>query len=249
MTTGRVLACCILSVLTLGAVRLRPGNDVALLLPGDRTLVESVAAGDSALERSFQIDTAGVEHERVGQHVALVRSMPGDPHRLLLMWRIRSPQGEAVDSVVVRMPGLVPEFERLITPRISNTYRYHGGRVRAQLVHGDSAPVARDLRYPQPVFGFNELDAIVRSLPYGPGYKRIVPLFSEGDNDLEYDTLTVLERVPGTSRQPAVWKVRFADKVVVLEFAVEESSRRILSRTGRARATGQGGRTSYEYGS
>lgn len=248
MTIGKALAGTALSVLSTVAILPRRGDDVVLLLPGDRSLVEAVVPGDSARVRSFQTDTAGVEREREGEDVTLVRGIPGDPHRRLLVRQIRSARGQVVDSLVVRMPGLVPESERLITPWGSNTYRYDGGRVMARLARGDSAPDTRELSYPHPVFAFNELDVLVRSLPYARGYTRVVPLFSEGDNDLEYDTLTVLEKVPETAGEPALWKVRFADKVIVVEFAVEEGSRRIVSRIGGARASGARGRTSYEYG-
>lgn len=175
-------------------------DDLGMLLPGDRTLIPSgLTAGDSSQQHFFRIDSTGAERAGGGEHVTLIRPVAGDPSRLLLIWQLRSPRGEMADTMRVRMPGLIPEWERLVTPQGTNTYEYDGGTVRSRLVRGDSAPVVKEQRYPQPVFGFNELDALIRSIPYAPGYTRVVPLYSEGDNDIEYDTLTVLGRAAGGS--------------------------------------------------
>ncbi|HKW47850.1 MAG TPA: alpha/beta hydrolase, partial [Gemmatimonadaceae bacterium] len=77
--------------------------------------------------------------------------------------------------------------------------------------------------YPFRVFNFNELDEVVRSVPLRPGYRAIVPLYSEGDNALETDSVDV----EGTDSS-GVWNVRFADKVIIGHYGIDGATRRIV---------------------
>jgi hypothetical protein len=80
------------------------------------------------------------------------------------------------------------------------------------------------------VFAFNEMELLVRSLPFTQGLSVVAPLFSEVDRDLEMDTLTVLG--PDTSSAGHGgngWMVRFADPAIVARFVIDRTSRAIMS--------------------
>jgi hypothetical protein len=80
------------------------------------------------------------------------------------------------------------------------------------------------------------VDLLVRSAPFREGYSVVVPLFSEMDEAIEHDTITVLGAEKLGDRNG--WRVRFADPAIVAEYVVEESSREILSHELTQRSTG-----------
>src|SRR5581483_12083889 len=92
-------------------------------------------------------------------------------------------------------------------------YRYEGNRVTGTVQPVDSAARQLDRAFPYPVFAFSEVDLLACSLPFHPGASFVVPLFSEMDEDLETDTLTVVGR--DTTSSAARWVVRFADPAIV----------------------------------
>jgi hypothetical protein len=50
----------------------------------------------------------------------------------------------------------------------------------------------RARRASQQSFALNEMETVIRSLPLRAGYQVILPLFSEIDESVEYDTVTVV---------------------------------------------------------
>jgi hypothetical protein len=74
---------------------------------------------------------------------------------------------------------------------VNKVFEYAGGRVRCTKRVADSLATSTDTVFRTQVFAFNELDQLVRSLPYADGYSVVLPLYSEGDEALELDTLTV----------------------------------------------------------
>jgi hypothetical protein len=81
------------------------------------------------------------------------------------------------------------------------------------------------------------LETLIRALQYHPGRVFVVPLFSEVDGDVEYDTLTVLNPKP-PGGDAFTWRVRFADPAVTSEYIVDARSRELLEFTSRNRGTG-----------
>lgn len=128
-----------------------------------------------------------------------------------------------LDSSLVRRDGLAPVWE---VSRIDNRrirFDYDSSRVRREVTAPDSAVAKGEGTYPFPVFTFNELDELIRSVPLRMGYHAILPLYSEGDNALETDTV----RVEGRD-SAGVWNVRFADKVIVSHYGIDGSTRSIV---------------------
>jgi hypothetical protein len=87
--------------------------------------------------------------------------------------------------------------------------------------------------YDGPVFNFQELDDLLRSLPLREGYERILPLYSEGDDSLEMDTVRIMSR-DAAGR----WTLRFADPAIVATYEVDERTRRIVRHEYVLRKTG-----------
>jgi hypothetical protein len=69
---------------------------------------------------------------------------------------------------------------------------YDGARVRRTDRQGDSVVRQVDHTYGVRVFPFAVLDQIVRAVPLREGYRAILPLYSEGDDALEMDTIQVV---------------------------------------------------------
>jgi hypothetical protein len=139
------------------------------------------------------------------------------------------------DSLVVQRAGLAPVFERLDLGASLITLRYEGNRVLGTVQRGDSTQEV-ERNYSHDVFAFNQLESLVRSLNYKAGVSLVVPLFSEQDLKLEYDTLAVVARESSHGRD--AWRVRFSDAVVVSDYLIDASTRRVLAQETRQRASG-----------
>lgn len=99
-----------------------------------------------------------------------------------------------------------------------------------------SSPQPFDKTFDVPVFAFNDVEPLVRSLDYRTVRSIVVPLFSEVDGDLEHDTLSVMGRDTMAGRD--VWVVRFADPVITTRYLVEAKKRAILNAVTRQRKAG-----------
>jgi hypothetical protein len=115
--------------------------------------------------------------------------------------------------------------------RLEKRFDFRGEVVHQTNVVGDSS-LTFDKVYTMPVYAFSEIETIVRSLPFRPHYSAVVPLYSEGDDAVEMDSLAVVNDRPGT-----VWTVRFADPAVVATYGVDASSRRIVNYEVTSRKT------------
>lgn len=142
---------------------------------------------------------------------------------------------QSVDTLVVRRAGLRPVSEVLRFQGTETVLRYDGARVVATIRRGDSTRTV-ERAYEHPVFAFNQMEMLARSLPPVAGTRVVVPLFSEVDLQVEYDTLTVLGPVPGGGRR--AWTVRFADPVIVAELVVDGETRAVVRQDTRQRRSG-----------
>jgi len=118
------------------------------------------------------------------------------------------------DSLVVSRPGLAPLRERMATGSTVVHLEYDGPRVRRSEWRGDSVVRTDSAAFDTPVFAFNQLDVLLRSLPLDVTDRMILPLYSEGTGALEYDTVTV-SRTRGRGGR-RTWELRFADPAIVL---------------------------------
>jgi hypothetical protein len=134
--------------------------------------------------------------------------VPNDGLLLVTTGEVRSKP--FVDSSLVKRHGLAPVWE----------VSQFDGKVKRWTYKGD-------------VFNFQELDDLLRSLPLREGYERILPLFSEGDDSLEMDTVRVMTRDAGGR-----WTLRFADPAIVATYEIDERTRRIVRHEHVSRRSG-----------
>lgn len=155
---------------------------------------------------------------------------------LMLVLDFTGSTGAFHDTSIVTLDGLVPLHESHHLNGRHTLFDFAGGRVVRRVVAPDSAAGERSHDYGRPVFHFNELSAIARAIPLRRDYETTLPLYSQGDDALERDTLRVLGR-----DSLGVWNVRFADRVIAATFGVDGTTRRIVrydvvprQRTGQA---------------
>jgi len=125
-----------------------------------------------------------------------------------------------IDSALVKRHGLAPVWETSQFGGKAARWTYDGPRVNQHTYDG-------------PVFNFQELDDLLRSLPLRESYERILPLYSEGDDSLEMDTVRVMGRDAGGR-----WTLRFADPAIVATYGIDEKTRRIVRHEYVMRKTG-----------
>ena len=140
------------------------------------------------------------------------------------------------DSLILTHDDLMPVRERLDAQGAIRTFTYDGPHITGTIAPTDSAPRQFDHTFPEAPLAFNEVDLLVRSAPFRNGYSVVVPLFSEMDEAIEHDTITVLGTEKLGDRNG--WRVRFADPAIVAEYVVDEASREILSHELTQRTTG-----------
>ncbi|MFN8572115.1 MAG: hypothetical protein U0132_08665 [Gemmatimonadaceae bacterium] len=212
-----------MAFLALGANAVARGtssSDMAMLLPGSPDLtgthftnrctdvVRFARAAGEQVEKQ-----AGAQ--RVTEASTTYRGKPA-------VWLITSGQSDGawVDSALIYRDGLAPIVESFHSGKLAERYEYDGARVRVTHTQSDSAPVIKQHAYATPVFSFQQLDAVIRSLPLRRGYEAVLPLYSEGDDSVEVDTVQVVSRAPD-----GVWQVRFADPAIVATVRVQERTR------------------------
>ena len=143
---------------------------------------------------------------------------------------------ESTDSLVVGRRTLLPLEESTVAPGLQFRYRYRGARVTGVIQRGDSDAREISATYDEPVFAFNQLQQLVRSLRYRAGLTLVVPLFSEADAELEHDTLTVVRDTIAQGER--AWIVRFADAVIVTRYTVAATTRELIGAQTRQRRSG-----------
>ncbi|HET9983981.1 MAG TPA: hypothetical protein VFQ38_10355 [Longimicrobiales bacterium] len=147
-----------------------------------------------------------------------------------------SPKREFYDTLEVRVNGLAPRWEHLRLGARRIRIEYDGTRVHRWDQTGDSVPRTATVDFPTPVFAFNQVHMLVRSVPLRVGYTTVLPLYSEGTAELEHDTITVIA-APGPDARG--WTVRFADPAIVSTYTLDATTReivgyRVLQRSGKA---------------
>jgi hypothetical protein len=204
--------------------------------PASRGLVTSHVVDFSEVQRTLSRAATGdtTEHESVRTTVE-ERLIPlADGGRGLM--RISSGHysaGDFTDTLVMHRDGLAPVWERL---------RYRRQRYAKEIEYGDASlhqvnhlgdsTRSFEKRFSLPVFAFSEVDLVVRSLPYASGYHTILPLYSEGDDSLEIDTVAVVGRAGHG------WTVRFADPAIVATYVIDSTSRRVTQYDVTSRRNG-----------
>jgi hypothetical protein len=211
----------VVAVTSSGMVRIeRTPAASPLLRPGSTDLTGShfAARCDSVWFVSRRAgDTTGrlLTVRRLTERVTTYRGKPA----VLLVTQVRAAQ-PYVDSALVYRDGLAPIWETSRSGTRVTRYTYDANRVRIAVATGDSTPATKEHRYDFPVFNFQELDAVIRSLPLRQGYEALLPLYSEGDDSVEVDSVRVESR--GAN---GVWRIRFADPAVIATVGVDGKSR------------------------
>lgn len=165
-----------------------------------------------------------------------LHAIAGAPDRVIVTSSWPAPYS-SVDTLVIERNGLAPVREWLSYRGVIRDYQFLGNRVRGTVQHADSTPRTIDRTFPEDVFAFSEVELLVRSLPFTSSRTVIVPLFSENDEAVEYDSLTVIGRDPSPRAEPR-WIVRFADPAIVTRYVVDERTRAILGAETTQRRSG-----------
>jgi hypothetical protein len=230
---GAVVACCFVQT----TVAQGPSSSAspAMLLPGSRSLDAKHLVPQTqsmrVLVRPGSGDTTEREWSMMTRSDRMIDAPPGQIAHTFTYAAPRTVR----DSLVVQRDRLSPVFEQLDLGTSLITLRFEGNRVLGTVRRGDSTQQVEQ-NFSHDVFAFNQLESLVRSLDYKPGLSMVVPLFSEQDLKLEYDTLAVIAKEDAGGR--AAWRVRFSDAVVVSEYLIDASTRRVLSQETRQRASG-----------
>lgn len=215
-------------------------NARTTLAPGDERL-RPPGLDDGTIDITVFTRPAGDAAERRAATVAVSERASAATGNVSLLTRVWSPPFTTIDSLTVDRHSLRPRDELLLIGKVARRYRYDGSRVTGTLTQPDSGAKAYDHDFPEPVFAFNEVEVLVRSIPYRVGLQVVVPLFSEVDQALERDTITVVEQTSDAAA--GHWVVRFADPVITTRYVVDASSRRILD----ARTTQRASRSESHY--
>lgn len=149
------------------------------------------------------------------------RMLPPDNVQLVMSGAYRSKS--YVDTSIVKRHGLAPVREIARSGSDIDQFTYDGPRVTRIHTTPDSGTHRFEHTYDGPVFTFAELEDLIRSLPLRAGYERILPLYSEGTDTLEMDTVRVVTRAADGQ-----WTLRFADPDIVATFGIDERTRRAV---------------------
>lgn len=193
-----------------------------LLLPGARELTPGSQLADT-LEYSAEYDMPNGGHSTgTGRLETRLTSDAGRPV-LMLVRSSSSARGSFADTSFVAANGFAPTRESSYFGGRQRRYAYDGRHVQRAIVPPDSGSGESGHVFDVPVFHFNEVELLARALPLRAGYEAVVPLYSQGDDAIERDTL----RVVGEDAH-GVWDVRFTDRVIVGTFGIDGATRRIL---------------------
>jgi hypothetical protein len=183
-----------------------------VLRPGASEIASDHFGDASVTTRIMKADSE-IGRFRLEWHV-----MPNDGLLLVTSGEVQSKP--FIDSSLVKRHGLAPVWETAQFGGKAERWTYDGPRVNRHTYDG-------------PVFNFQELDDLLRSLPLRVGYERILPLYSEGTDSLEMDTVRIMSR-DAAGR----WTLRFADPAIVATYGIDEKTRRIVRHEYVLRKTG-----------
>jgi hypothetical protein len=142
---------------------------------------------------------------------------------ILLIKTARGASFAYADTSLMIASTLAPIREVSILNARRTTYAYHGAKVRRTVMQPDSATRTTQHDFGTPMFQFEALDQVIRSVPLRTGYQAIVRLYSEGDDGIEMDTV----RVEGQDKA-GLWNVRFADPVIIAHYGIDGVTRHIV---------------------
>ena len=211
------------AVVGLGAWSAR--STASVLVPGSSELSTSHLSASSSRFHYFtraSADSAEKRTDGVGSQSVSATTHDGKPALLLVTGFVRGDRTFA-DTALVMRDGLHPVWEVATNGTRRSRWEYSGKRVRLTFTQPDSGTRTREHTYDVPVFHFNELDVLIRSLPLREGFEAILPLYSEGSDELEMDTVRVSAR-----GADGVWPVRFADPAIVSTYGIDGTTRRIV---------------------
>jgi hypothetical protein len=175
---------------------------------GSGSLITNHFASEAHIERTLSRAAAGdtTEHESVVTRIDEVVGAAGSSSTIVRVSTGHYAGGDYYDSLVVRRTDLQPirEHMRYVQRRLDKRFEYEGGAVHQTNSIADSA-TSFGRKYNMPVFAFSEIELLVRSLPYRPGFTSILPLYSEGDDAIEMDSISVV------SAGPERWTIRCHD--------------------------------------
>ena len=216
----------------------RSARAQAILHPASPDLAPLAPGEASATFRFFMRRATGDTAER--QVSRVTRGMHPAAPRVLLTTKW-TPPFDTDDSLFVEPGSFAPVDERLMVRGVLRRFHYDGAHITGSIARPDSATRAFDRTFPEAPFAFNEVEVLVGSVPLRAGYSAVLPLFSEIDEAIEHDTVTVIGPGPAA---PATWRVRFADPVLINIYTIDPSTRRVLASEVTQRQTGM--RMRYE---
>jgi len=202
-----------------------------VLLPGATDIASDHLRDGHRVERIFKGDSA------LGHFTYEWHTMPNGGLLLVTSGEVRSQR--FLDSSVVKRRGLAPVSEMAQFGNHVDHFTYDGSTVTRARSTTDSGTTRETHTYGLPVFSFQELDDLLRSLPLRDGYEAILPLYSEGSDTLEMDTVRI------TGHTGATWTLRFADPAIVGTYDVDERSRAIVRHESVGRKSGNVVRFQY----
>ena len=213
------------TVVVAGAWSRTQARTPAVLTPGASDITTSHLRNSASTYRYLMRRPTGDSTERevsAGRTEQVLTRHNGKPALLLIGTSMHNGV-VSWDSALVMQGGLAPVWEKARNTERTAHWEYAGKDVRVTLGRPDSATTTRQHTYDVPVFSFQELDVVVRSLPLREGYEAIVPLYSEGGDALEMDSVRVV------SKTGDVWTVKFADADIVTTYGVDAKTRDIVS--------------------
>jgi hypothetical protein len=215
------------------AVRTFPAPSTPRVIrPGDRGL-GTLHFRDTVQHLRLELLAAGADSAL--STVAFTRTerlIDLDGERGLLLSFAYGPPLNTADTLAVRRRDLMPRWEVLHVRGSRLRFQYRDTGVQAETTTSDSAPRRQTHTFDRAPFAFNELEAVIRSLPLRAGYEALLPLYSEIDGRVEMDTVSVVPsgESEGSGEPRAVWRVRFADPAIVQTYEIDQRTRQVRSR-------------------
>lgn len=197
-------------------------SDPPLLIPGSAQLMAGHIQARCDSVWYLVRDSAGASAERVllprqvRESITIYRGKSA----VLVTTAMTAAGTLHTDSALFYRDGLAPISETSWDGAQGRRYDFDGDQVRIRDLGPGTSDSVTVHQYPAPVFNFAQLDALLRSLPFRPGFEALVPLYSEGDDALEIDTVRV-DRVD----ERGVWHLRFADPAIVASIEIDSTSR------------------------
>jgi hypothetical protein len=225
-----------IAVVTLGAACASTHNRAlsrADTLPPNAPLVVTAAIDSSADVPVFLQQATGDTAARLVSHMRLTQYTSNGGMVLTKDW---APPYQSSDTLTVDASTLHPRHEVLTFNGVRREFRYDGAHVSGTVQYPDSEPRSVAMSFEEPVFAFNELEPLVRSLDYRQGLRMVVPLFSEVGGDLEHDTLSVAGHA--SEKGADAWVVWFAGSAITTRYVVDAKTRAILDAVTTQRKSG-----------